>query len=439
MSDQTELNNLLALLIEDSHNIPLLWQGAALVVSAGLSWLLTYWMHPFLSRKKPSSLDNTAATAWRLGFPLLMLVSVVVTRELVRLWLPEVHLLDIAVPLLVSMVLIQAVVYLLRNVFRPSRQLKGWERLVAWVVWAGFALHVTGLSPRVHHALAALSFEAGNHRFSLLLLLQAAATIIIAALVALWTAQFIENRLMGMVDLDLSLRLALSKAIRSVLLVMAVLLALPAVGIDLTVLSVFGGALGVGLGFGLQKIASNYVSGFIILLDRSVRIGDLVTVDNRYGQVSQINTRYTLLKSLDGTETIVPNEQLITNSVVNHSLTKPDIRVVLPVQVAYATDLDQARQILLEIAHAHIRVAKGNPDEVPRVLLQEFADNGINLELAFWIRDANQGQQGLISELNWEIWKRFNAAGIEFPFPQRDIHIKAEQLTAAIDSTASSA
>ena len=134
------------------------------------------------------------------------------------------------------------------------------------------------------------------------------------------------------------------------------LVALPAVGIDLTVLSVLGGAIGVGIGFGLQKVASNYISGFIILLDRSVRIGDLVTVDNKYGEVSQINTRYTLLKALDGTETIVPNETLITQTVINHSLSKPNVRIGIPVQVSYDADLEQAEELMLEAARSQDRV-----------------------------------------------------------------------------------
>lgn len=434
MATQTGFSNLVTLLIEDSHNIPLLWQAAALVLSAGLSWLVMHWVQPYL-RRENDAWGIGRATLLRIGFPLLMLLAVIVMREIIGLWQTELHLLNLAVPLLIALVLISAIIHALRYVFKPSARLKSWERFVAWAVWAGFALHVTGLLPRIHHAMEALSFEAGNRRFSLLLLFQAATTIIFAVIAALWIAQFIETRLMRMPHMNLSLRLALSKATRTFLLVLAVLVALPAVGIDLTVLSVFGGALGVGLGFGLQKIASNYVSGFIILLDRSVRIGDLITVDTRYGQVSQINTRYTLLKGADGTETIVPNEQLITNSVVNHSLTKPDVRVSLPVQVSYGTDLDQVKQILLDIAQGHLRVTKDNPDEMPNVLLNGFANDGINLELAFWIRDAAEGQLNLKSELNWEIWRRFKAAHIEFPFPQRDIHIKGGALPTVIDSS----
>ena len=223
--------------------------------------------------------------------------------------------------------------------------------------------------------------------------------------------------------MNLSLRMAMTKAVRTLLLLLAVLIALPAVGIDLTVLSVFGGALGVGLGIGLQKIASNYISGFIILLDRSVRIGDMVTVDNKFGEVSQIKTRYTLLKAMDGTESIVPNEMLITQTVVNHSLSQPDIRIGVPVQVSYETDLDQARDIMLEVASAHSRVLQGQPGETPTVLLKSFEDNGIMLELGVWIRDPSEGQQNLRSELNWELWRRFREAGIEMPYPQRVVHL----------------
>lgn len=271
--------------------------------------------------------------------------------------------------------------------------------------------------------MEALSFQSGSHRFSLWLLLQAAAVIVMAIILALTLARVVESRLMGVTQMNLSLRMALSKAARTVLLILAVLVALPAVGIDLTVLSVFGGALGVGIGFGLQKVASNYVSGFIILLDRSVRIGDLVTVDNKYGEVSQINTRYTLLRSLDGTESIVPNETLITQTVVNHSLSKPNVRVALPVQVSYDCNLEQAEALMLEAAHDQKRVIFDDPDNLPRVFLKEFAENGVVLELAVWIRDPSEGQNNLRSDINWAIWRRFKAAGIEIPYPQRVVHL----------------
>jgi len=307
-------------------------------------------------------------------------------------------------------------------VFKPSDAQKAWERTVGWLIWGVFAAHITGLIPYIQTWLEAVSFESGQHHFSLWLLLQAAVMVIAAVILSLGVARFIEHRLMGFAQLNLSLRMALTKAVRTLLLLLAVMIALPAVGIDLTVLSVFGGAFGVGLGIGLQKIASNYISGFIILLDRSVRIGDMVTVDNKFGEVSQIKTRYTLLKAMDGTESIVPNEMLITQTVVNHSLSQPDIRISLPIQVSYETDLDQAKAIMLQVALTHPRVMH-DAQELPTVLLQSFADNGILLELGVWIRDPSEGQQNLRSDLNWELWRRFREAGIEMPYPQRVVRL----------------
>ncbi len=415
------IDNLLLHLIADSHNIPLLIQVGALALAVLLGWGLARALRPRVA-KLEGAWAVGAAGLQKVGLPLAILVCLWLLRELLGLWQGELHLLNLAVPLLTALVVILLVIHALRYALKPSETLKVWERTIAWLIWIGVAMHITGVLPRVRQALDAVSFTSGTHRFSLLTLFEALTVIVLAIILALWISQFIESRLMRVPHMDLSLRMAFTKAARTFLLVLAVLLALPAVGIDLTVLSVFGGALGVGLGFGLQKIASNYVSGFIILLDRSVRIGDLITVDNKYGQVAQINTRYTLLRALDGTESIIPNEMLITQTVVNHSLSKPDVRVGLPIQVAYSTDLDQARDLMLEVARAHPRVI-ADADNAPSVLLREFADNGINLELSVWIRDPEEGQLNLRSELNWAIWEAFKRAGIEIPYPQRVVHM----------------
>ena len=422
MNPPVPFDNLLTRLLAESRDYVLLWQLGVLAACALAAWGAIRLAKPWL--EKPDTLWSAGrAGIRRVGFPLAMLLALLLGRELAGIWLASTHLLNLAVPLLVALVTVRLVIYGLRYLFKPRDTLKAWERTAAWLIWGGFALHITGLLPRIHAAMEALSFQSGSHRFSLWLLAQAAAVIVVAVIVALALARFVESRLMGVTQMNLSLRMALSKAARTVLLILAVLVALPAVGIDLTVLSVFGGALGVGLGFGLQKVASNYISGFIILLDRSVRIGDLVTVDNKYGQVSQINTRYTLLRSMDGTESIVPNEMLISQTVVNHSLSKPSVRVALPVQVSYDTDLEQAEALMLDAAHDQTRVIFDDPENLPRVYLKEFADNGILLELAVWIRDPSEGQNNLRSDVNWAIWRRFKAAGIEIPFPQRVVHM----------------
>jgi small-conductance mechanosensitive channel len=415
-------DNLLTRLIDDSRDVDLLWQLTVLALCALAAWGLTRLAKPYLDH--PATLWAAGrAGIRRVGFPLVMLLAVLLGRELADVWLVNTHLLNLAVPLLLSLAGVRLAIHALRYVFEPRESLRLWERTAAWLIWGAFALHITGLLPRIHAAMEALSFQSDSHRFSLWLLFQAAVVIVAAIVVALMLARLVESRLMGVTQMNLSLRMALSKAARTVFLILAVLVALPAVGIDLTVLSVFGGALGVGIGFGLQKVASNYISGFIILLDRSVRIGDLVTVDNKYGEVSQINTRYTLLKALDGTESIVPNEMLISQTVINHSLSKPNVRISLPVQVSYDTDLEQAQALMLESARSQSRVILDEPDNLPKVFLKEFADNGVLLELAVWIRDAGEGQNNLRSDINWAIWRRFKSAGIEIPFPQRVVHL----------------
>jgi small-conductance mechanosensitive channel len=212
----------------------------------------------------------------------------------------------------------------------------------------------------------------------------------------------------------------LIRVLKALLLVIAVLVALSMVGVDLTVLSVFGGALGVGLGLGLQRIASNYVSGFIILLDRSLSIGDMITVDKFYGRVAQINTRYTVIKALDGTETILPNEMLVSTPVVNHSLSNREVRIVVKVAVAYAADLDRALAILSECARSQSRVLR-QPE--PGAFVTALGADGVELEVGFWIRDPEEGTLAVRSEISREVLRRFAAEGIQIPFPQREVRI----------------
>ena len=190
----------------------------------------------------------------------------------------------------------------------------------------------------------------------------------------------------------------------------------------MSVLSVFGGAVGVGIGLGLQKLASNYIAGFTILLDRSIRVGDMITVDNRFGVVSKVSARYVVVRSLDGVEAIVPNETLVITTVLNHSYTSKDVKVGVTLQVAYGTDLDLAMRLMTEVALAQNRVLR-TTGMVPVVNVLGFADSGIELELAVWINDPENGQGNLKSDLNIGIWKAFVQQGIEIPYPTREIRI----------------
>ncbi len=355
----------------------------------------------------------------RLVFPLVALLTVSVSIAVLKQWF-EVDLLRLAVPLLGSLAIVRAVFYLLRQVFPEGSVLASFERSIAAMVWVGLALHLFGLLPEVVDVLEEVSFHVGKQKLNLWVFLQGAFWVGITLLVAMWLGRIAEGRLLRAEHLDSNLRVAFARLLNALLVVIGVLITLPLVGIDLTVLSVFGGALGVGLGFGLQKIASNYMSGFIILIERSIRHGDMVTADNFYGEVQAITTRSVIVKALDGREAIIPNETFITQTVLNHSFTSRNVRIGLPVQISYGSDLEKAMALMTAAAGANPRVLK---DPEPLTYVVRFADSGIDLELGFWIGDPEVGQLSIRSDLNLAVWRSFQAEGIEIPFPQREIRV----------------
>ena len=291
---------------------------------------------------------------------------------------------------------------------------------LATIVWAVIALHLTGLLPELVRWLSDVEISFGRHALSLWTLLTAAFWVAMTLLLALWAGAALEARLMAAEGLHSSLRVVFARLGKAILLVAAVLVVLPLMGVDLTVLSVFGGALGVGLGLGLQKIASNYLSGFIILLARSVRLGDMVTVDGQHGEVTRITTRYVVVRALTGVEAIIPNDTLVTTTVLNHSYTDKRVRLAVRVQAGYREDIPAALALLVELAGKHPRVL-ADPPPVAQVL--QLADSGVDLELGFWIDDPERGSQSVRSDLNLAILEAFRARGIEIPFPQREIRL----------------
>lgn len=410
--------NLLIEFLSDLEQTAILWQLALLACSLAVAWGASR----LLARRylRPAGVAKVGlGGVHRVVFPLLALLLVLLGRSLLRNW-HSINLLNIVVPLLFAWMLISLVVYALRQVFSPSSWLHGSERFIAMAVWAGFALHLTGLLPEIFEAMDHLGFRVGKQQISLLMIVSGVLSILVTMLGAMWLGRVLENKIMAAANLELNLRVVLSKLTRAVLVVIGVLVALPLVGIDITVLSVFGGAVGVGIGFGLQKIASNYVSGFIILLDRSIHPGDVLTVDGRFGKVSQLTARYLVLQSTDGTESIIPNETLVSSTVVNHTYTNRQIRIGIPVQVSYQSDLQRAMEIMKQAAGNQPRVLT---DPEAKVYLKSFGDNGIDLELGIWINDPEQGQLNLCSDINMEIWRKFREANIEIPYPQRDIRI----------------
>ena len=421
MTASAEIHSLLIDLWEDLHSIKILWQVGVLLLCIGIGWFLSVRYNRRVVGHHP--LDITQAlgigSLQRLMFPLSTLIMVFISRSILRYW-QKTPLLDVAATLLLAMALIRMAIYAMRHTFAPSEWLRASERWISWLAWIGVAIHLTGLWPTLREILSDIGFTTGKHQISLLLVLQGTLSVVVTLLVSLWLARVIENRLMNASSLQVNVRVMFAKLAQFILLLAAFLIALPAVGIDLTVLSVFGGMLGVGIGIGLQKIAANYISGFIILLDRSVSIGDVVTIGENSGTLTRMTARYVVVRGNGGLEAIIPNETIITSTVINHSFTDRKVRVALPIQVAYATDLDAARKIMVDVAVATPRVLQ---DPGPGALITGFADSGINLELGVWIDDPDQGQAALRSELYDGIWRAFRRDGIEIPFPQREIRV----------------
>ena len=414
-------------LLADVHTTNFLWQVGALLLSIALAWWAARWVRARIGAKSAEDRPEQGIAVKiglrgvsRVLFPLCALILVAVARALLRYRQPEVALLNVAIPLLSSLLLVRVVMYVLHHVFSPSTVLRTWERTVTWAVWIGLALYLTGALTQLVALMDGFAFRIGKQRISLLNVVQAIASVAITVLIALWAGKLLEARLMAARALDLNLRVVLSKLAKIVLVVLAILVALPAVGIDVTVLSVFSGAIGVGIGFGLQKIAANYLAGFALLLDRSVGLGALVTIDGYYGEVTRLTARYLVLKGQDGTEAIIPNEHVITSMVINHSYTDRRVRVEIPIQVSYQSDVELALKLMEDAARAHTRVLS---DPAPLAVLKGFADSGIDLELYTWITDPEAGRGNLRSDLNRALLKSFSASGIAIPFPQREIRI----------------
>lgn len=422
---QTLLSNLLSDLWSDLRDPGLLWQVVALVgclvLGSALARVLRARLtaHDMQLRVMRLGVESFA----RVLSPLLALGFIAIARMVIGQW-QHVNLLKLAIPLVGSFALIRLAFYVLRRVFVQGGQagsfLLMFEKVFATLVWGGVALYVTGLWPELVQYLDETVVPVGRHKTSLLVILQAAASVVVTLLIALWAGAMLEERLMRMDSMHSSLRAVMARMGRALFILLAILISLSLVGIDLTVLSVFGGALGVGLGLGLQKIVSSYVSGFVILLERSLAIGDVVTVDKYSGQVTQINTRYTIVRGGDGIETVVPNEMLVAGPVQNYSLTDRTLRLATRIIVGYKTDVEFVLELLRETVAKVERVCS---EPAPQALLARFDADGFELEIGFWIADPENGRSNALSDVNRAIWKALQTHQIEVPYPQREVRL----------------
>ncbi len=401
--------------------VTVLLELAALGVSVLAAWGLVAALRRALGQQEEKSIWFGRRVIDGVLFPLVLLCLGYLALELLSHFV-NIAVFRVVIPVLMSLVVIRVGVKVLQATFAESRWIKPLEQTISWLAWIAMVLWVSGLLPVILNELDLITWKVGGTTLSVRNILEGMVTAGAVLIITLWISAGIESRLLrSATGGELSLRKAASNAVRAVLMFVGLMMALSAVGIDLTALSVLGGAVGVGIGLGLQKLAANYVSGFVILTERSMRIGDVVRVDGFEGQITQINARYTVVRSQTGRESIVPNEMLITQRVENLSLADPKVNQSLSVTVGYDSNVDQVMALLLEAALRQPRVLR---EPAPAVNLANFAADGLEFSLAYWIDDLENGQGNLRSDINLTILKNLREHGIDIPYPQRVVHTK---------------
>ena len=400
-----------------------LLEVAALLVCAGIAWVASILLRRAAPRLPTESILFGRRIFDGALFPLLLLGLALVVRALLQPFM-ALALLKLTLPILFSLSVIRIGAKVLQAAFPQTEWVRAIERSLSWLVWCATALWITGVLPLVLQEFDEISWKVGTGRMSLRTLLDGAILACAVLLVALWISSVLESWLLrSATGGALSLRKALSNAVRVLLMFIGLIVALSAVGIDLTALSVLGGAVGVGIGLGLQKLAANYVSGFVILAERSIRIGDNVRVDNFEGRITAINGRYTVIQSTSGREAIVPNEMLITSRVENLSLADTRVWLSTVISVGYDSDVDLVMRLLKDAALACPRVLR---EPAPGASLSAFGADGLEFTLGFWIADPENGALGLRSQINVAILQALRAHDIDIPYPQRVVHLPTD-------------
>lgn len=334
--------------------------------------------------------------------------------------------LDTAWTLLALLAFIRVLMFLLRLSLGKSTRIKAWELRVTLIVWALIATQLLGWLDPIVTQLDSIGLTKGAARITIWSVLKAIATVTLFVVVSVWIARWIDRRVSTVQELAPSTRIGIGKFSYAFLIAFGILFGLQASGVDLTALTVFSGAIGLGLGFGLQAIAANFVSGFVLLIDRSIKPGDVIsftgttgTSTTGFGWVEELRGRHIVVRDRDGVATLVPNQNVITNQLINWSYGHPRVRLRVPVRIAYHDDVELALKLLLEAAE-HPRILR-DPPAVTRLL--EFADFGMEIELRFWIGDPAEGVNNVRSDVNRRIWALFRENGLTIPPAQREIRI----------------
>ena len=392
---------------------------AVLAACVVLAWRLSFWIAKVFVGRDGTSIMFGRRIVDGVLFPTLLLFFAFLMRKVLAHSM-GLMVFNLAIPVLFSLVCIRLAVKVLQAAFNETPLIRLLEHSISWLVWLALVLWVSGLLPLVMEELDQISWMVGGARLSVRKIIEGSLTAGLVLIIALWVSAAIESRLLRSAKGgELSLRMAVSNAARALLLFVGLLLALSAVGIDLMALSVLGGAIGVGIGFGLQKLAANYVSGFVILAERSMRIGDSVMVDTFTGIITEIKARYTVIRSLTGRESIVPNEMLITSRVENLSLADTRLWQSTTVAVGYDSDVVLVMRLLFDAAIQQERVLR---EPAPSVSLANFGVDGLEFTVGYWIADPENGSLNLKSAINLAILQSLRLHHVDIPYPQRVVH-----------------
>ena len=393
---------------------------AVLLACMLLAWLVTRLAGKVRREPDGKSVLFGRRTVDGVLFPFLLLLLAYACKTVLTHLFP-LAIFKLAIPVLLSLALIRLGVKVLQLAFKDAPLIKALERTISWLAWIAVVLWVSGLLPVMLDELDGIKWKVGGSMLSVRTLLEGTVTAGVVILITLWISAAIETRLLrSATGGELSLRKAVSNATRALLVFVGLLVALSSVGIDLSALSVLGGAVGVGIGFGLQKLAASYVSGFVMLAERSVRIGDNVRVDGFEGRISDINARYTVVRALSGRESIVPNEMFINNRIENLSLNDLQVMQATMVTVGYDSDVELVMRLLVEAASSQERALR---DPAPSVNLTNFGPDGLEFTLNYWMIDPENGQANLRSLINLRILAALREHGIDIPCPQRMVHL----------------
>jgi small-conductance mechanosensitive channel len=407
-----------------------LLQLAILAAATLAGWWIGRRLRPLIARPEPADdLPGRAREAlWTAAPYACVLMLFVAAAGLLRALGGPSSIVDVAVQLATLLLAIRVLVYVLRVSLGARARIKGWGTPVTFVVWAFLALHLLGWGENVIALLDGIGIDAGKTRISAWSVIKLLVTVGLFVVVAMWVSRWLERHVLRFDGLAPNMRIGIAKFTQAFLVALSVLVGLNAAGLDLTTLNVLTGAVGIGLGFGLQSIAANFVSGFVLLMDRSIKPGDVIsftgttgTATEGFGWVEELRGRYVVVRDRDGVATLVPNQNLITNSVVNWSYTDPRVRLKLPVRVSYKDDPELAMKLMLQSTLGHERVIQ---DPAPVARLMSFGDHGIELELRFWIHDPQEGVNNVRSDVNRAIWRLFKEHGVTIPVAQREVRLE---------------